>query len=266
MFFYASKILFFPFVPSMLLTLVAVAGVLLSLTERWRRFGVRLSVLGVALLLVAGLSPLGNVLIMPLEERFARPRLEPGEQVAGIIILGGFEDGRISAARGSLEINEAGDRITEGVALALRFRSAKVVFTGGVGALVESYPPGAPAVRAFLTAVGVAPNRIVIEDRSRTTWENAELTRNAVRPKPGERWLLVTSAFHMPRSIGVFRKAGFEVVAWPADYRTKGPADTYRFFSRMPEGLERLDVAVKEWVGLVVYRLTGRTSALWPEP
>ena len=85
-------------------------------------------------------------------------------------------------------------------------------------------------------------------------------------PKPGERWLLVTSAWHMPRSMGSFRAAGFPVTAYPVDYRTRGGEDARRGFLHTSEGLRRLDLMVKEWLGLLAYRLSGRTDALFPAP
>ena len=86
------------------------------------------------------------------------------------------------------------------------------------------------------------------------------------QPKPGERWLLVTSAFHMPRSIGVFRQAGFTVEAFPVDWRTRGSEDVLRPFATMGDGLRRTDTAVREWVGLAVYWLSGKSSELFPRP
>ena len=85
-------------------------------------------------------------------------------------------------------------------------------------------------------------------------------------PRPDERWLLVTSAWHMPRAVGVFRQAGFPVTAYPVDFRTGGRANVLRPFATLSEGLRRLDVAAKEWAGLVGYRLTGRTGELFPRP
>jgi len=112
----------------------------------------------------------------------------------------------------------------------------------------------------------VAPERIVLENDSRTTEENASLTMRLVAPKPGERWLLVTSAWHMPRSIGVFRKAGFDVEAYPVDWRTRGWIDASETFDTVSAGLARADIAMHEWVGLVSYRLAGRTGELLPGP
>ena len=115
-------------------------------------------------------------------------------------------------------------------------------------------------------ALAIAPGRVIAEDKSRNTVENALFSKRLAQPKPGERWLLVTSAYHMPRSVGVFRKAGFPVEAYPVDWRTRGPVDALRPFATLGDGLRRTDTAVREWVGLLVYWLTGRTSELFPGP
>ena len=120
--------------------------------------------------------------------------------------------------------------------------------------------------RLFFGQQGLDLRRITFEDRSRNTVENALFSKALVQPKPGERWLLVTSAHHMPRSVGVFRAAGFPVEAFPVDYRTRGAIDLLRPFSTLGDGLRRTDTAMREWVGLLVYRLSGRTEALFPAP
>ena len=143
---------------------------------------------------------------------------------------------------------------------------ARIVFTGGVAALLPGAVGGAPAVGAYLEAAGIAPERIVLEEQSRNTYENALLTRELVNPQPGEPWLLVTSAWHMPRAVGAFRQARFDVVPWPVDYRTRGWQDLAQPFDAMTEGLRRTDMAVREWIGLTAYWLLGRSSALFPGP
>jgi uncharacterized SAM-binding protein YcdF (DUF218 family) len=267
MFYALSKLLGFLLLPSSLIVLMIASGLLLQGSEGWRRIGLRLSASGLALLVVAGLSPVANWSVLPLEERFApAPGAKPPRDIAGIIILGGFEDGRLSAARGGLALNEAGERITEAVRIAHATPGARVVFTGGVAGMLTSSAPAGEAVRRFLLDLGIAPERILIEGASRTTWENAVLTRDLVKPRPGERWLLVTSAFHMPRSVGTFRKAGFDVTPWPVDFRTVGIEDGTRLHERLSDGLRRLDEASKEWIGLLAYWASGRSSALWPGP
>ena len=124
----------------------------------------------------------------------------------------------------------------------------------------------ADAAGMVLRDLGIGSDRLLLERKARNTAENAMLAKQLADPKPGERWLLVTSAWHMPRAMGLFRKAGFDVEAWPVDYRTAGPGDAWILFSSPVEGLRRLDFVVKEWVGLLVNRLTGRSDDLFPAP
>src|SRR5258708_16653156 len=122
-----------------------------------------------------------------------------------------------------------------------------------------------PAVRLF-ESLGIPQERIIAEEQSRNAVENAVFSMLVAMPQPGERWLLVTSGYHMPRAMGVFRRAGFPVEAYPVDWRTRGPQDALRPFTTLSGGLERADTAVREWVGLLVYWLTRRTGALFPAP
>ncbi len=117
----------------------------------------------------------------------------------------------------------------------------------------------------MLERLGVQRERLIVEDRSRNTVENAVYTAAMIDPKPGERWLLVTSAAHMPRAVGCFRRAGIPVEAVPVDRRLDRGVDFFPSDS-LAEGLLALDAATREWVGLFVYWLTGQTSELFPGP
>jgi uncharacterized SAM-binding protein YcdF (DUF218 family) len=262
-----STIVWFLVAPSSALMLLLAIGL-----WRARRSGTvpgRLgwATLAAVLLLVAGLSPAATVLMLPLEQRF--PRFEPqasSTDYTGIIVLGGGEDTRTSAARGQLQLNEAGERITEGARLARLLPATKLVFSGGGAMALLPDQSAGGLISGFWQAMGIASERILVEDRSLTTYENARETYALLHPKAGERWLLVTSAAHMPRAVGVFRKAGFDVVPCPVDYRTRGPSDLLLPFKSLPGGWKQLDDATREWVGLAGYRLLGRTDALFPEP
>lgn len=268
MFYALSKVITFILQPSSVLWLALLSGLVLrEWVPRLRRTGVALSVFGLLALLLVGISPLANAVILPLEERFpARTAAGIQGPVAGIILLGGAEDGWVSTGRGALAVNEAAERITETARLALAHPQAKVVVTGGVANLVNKGAVGTREIAQFFQDLGVSPDRLIAETKSRNTHENATLTLPLINAKPGETWLLVTSAYHMPRSVGVFRKAGLDVVAYPVDFRVRGTEDLTRWFPTMPSGLKRFDTAVKEWAGLIAYRLTGRTSALFPAP
>ncbi len=264
MFFTLSKVLGFFAAPSNFLISIGVLG-LLVLCTRFTRLASWLIVTSIVLLAVAGLSPLGNALILPLEDRF--PPWNPSHGAPyGIVVLGGAISPGVSDARDSIALDEAAERITATAELARRYPDARIIFSGGSGSLLEREGPEAPFAVRELMALGVAHDRITAEEQSRNTIENAVYSRLLANPKPGERWLLVTSAYHMPRAMAAFRAADFPVEAYPVDWRTRGASDLQRAFPMLSEGLRRTDVAVREWVGLVVYRLTGRSTELLPGP
>jgi uncharacterized SAM-binding protein YcdF (DUF218 family) len=264
MFFELSKILAFFTVPSNLMVLIAALGVVLIFT-RFARAGRRLAVLGVGLLALAGFAPLGNALILPLEQRFPPWDASRGPP-DGIVVVGGAIGPAISGLRGEPSLNEAAERITIVGELAQRYPKARIVFTGGDGTLSGTGGAETEHALRLFEGFGITRSRIELESASRNTAENATLTKKLVDPKPGGRWILVTSAHHMPRAIGCFRRTGFAVEAYPVDWRTGGSVDLLALSLSLSAGLARTDVAVREWIGLVIYWLTGRTSELFPGP
>ena len=264
MFFILSKVLGFFATPSNLVIGIGLLGAVLCVT-RLARIGRRMAVASLIALALLGLSPLGNALIIPLEQRFP-PWDDTRGAPDGIVVLGGAITPEVSAARNEVALNEAAERITAAVALARRYPDARIVYSGGSGALL--YAEGSEAVSAvrIFEGLGLPQARVIAEEQSRNTVENAVFSMLLVMPQPGERWLLVTSAYHMPRAMGVFRQAGFPVEAYPVDWRTRGPQDALRPFSTLGSGLERADTAAREWIGLLVYWLTGRSSSLFPGP
>jgi len=265
MFFVVSKVAGFFALPSNLVISLGLLGAFLLLTTRLRRAGGILVVGSLVVLSIIGLSPVGNLLILPLEGRF--PQWDGSRGAPdGIVVLGGAIGPELSGLRNEVSLNEAAERMTVIAELARRFPQARIVFSGGNGGLV--FPQGTEAEFALrlLLSFGIARERIILEDRSRNTVENAIYSREVASPKPGECWLLVTSAHHMPRSVGTFRQAGFAVEAYPVDFRTRGQGDYYRPFNSVGDGLRRTDTAEHEWTGLVIYWLTGQTSDLLPGP
>lgn len=261
MFFIASKIFWAVATPSNVVLWLALAGALLLFT-RWRGAGRRLCVAAALGLLLLGWSPLGGLLLQPLEGRFPLPPADmPAPDV--ILVLGGAGSPELTAARGLATLNQEAGRMTAAVALARRFPGARVVFSGGSGVLRGSASSEADVARRFLAEMGVAAARLGVEDRSRNTYENALFTQELFQPQAGERWLLVTSAAHMPRAVGIFRQAGFPVTAYPAQYHTAAGVTQVGDVSR---GLALTDAAVREWVGLLAYRAIGRTGAFFPAP
>ena len=264
MFFLLSKILGFFALPSNLLVTLGLLGAAMIMT-RYARLGRRLLVASVLLVAVVGLSPVGNILILPLEQRFP-PWDETRGAPDGIVVLGGPINPELSLARGEVSLNESAERVTVAAALARRYPQARIVFSGGNSGLIISDGSEAEFALKLFRSLGIDPARVATEDRSRNTIENAVFSKRLVAPTPGERWLLVTSAYHMPRSIAVFRRAGFDVEAYPVDYRTRGWIDAMVPFDKFGEGLWRTDTAMREWIGLLAYWVTGRSSALFPGP
>jgi uncharacterized SAM-binding protein YcdF (DUF218 family) len=264
-FFVLAKMLWFLLQPSSLMVGVMLAGAGLATTKRYR-LGRHLFWGGAIALLICGLTSVGDLLIRPLEARFPRADVADGAPIAGIIVLGGAEDSGAADSRQLAALNEAAERYTETLVLARRLPEARIVFTGGSGALLARQTPDAEVAGRLFAALGVPPERLTLEGESRTTYENALFTARLVHPRPNERWLLVTSAWHMPRAMGCFRRVGFAVEPWPVDFRAPRRLDLAQFRSSIPEGLRRIDFVTREYVGLVAYYLTGRTDALWPGP
>ena len=263
MFFILSKTVGFIVVPSNLLVLIGLAGIALLPTQ-FARPGRRFLVASVILIAAIGLLPVGNALILPLESRF--PPWDPVQGApAGIIVIGGVINPEISAAHGQVSLDEAADRLTEAVELARRYPAARIVFAGGNSDLISG-PSEADFAGIFLESLGVARNRITVETHSRDTRENAVFSKRLIAPKPGERWLLITSAMHMPRAIGAFRQAGFPVEAYPVNYQTVGRRDLWKFSGSILGGIRKTDSAVHEWLGLFAYWITGRIPVLFPGP
>jgi uncharacterized SAM-binding protein YcdF (DUF218 family) len=264
-FFIASKIFWILASPINLLLFGVLVGVLLCYGRR-ARLGRALALVAILILLAAATLPFGALLIGPLENRFPEP---PADMAAptGIIVLDGAIDDPASAARGQLIFDEGGARITEAVILAKRYPEARVVYTGGTASLV----PGASSTEAlqarkFMIEMGVAPERITIEDKSRNTDENARFTAAIVHPKRSQRWIIVTSAFHMPRAMGVFEKAGFQPIAYPVAFYTLGSWPDLRQAFDPALGLRILELGLHEWIGLAAYWASGRSEHLFPGP
>jgi uncharacterized SAM-binding protein YcdF (DUF218 family) len=267
MFFIASKLFWFVAAPTNALLLICMAGIGLAFT-RFRRLSHGLLVAGAAGLVLISATPFPKWILRPLEDRFPQNRDER-TPIAGIIVLGGA----IGMQRGQVRFTEAAGRMTEAVRLARLHPEARLVFSGGSAQLTG------PVIRTeaddaaqFFKAMGIAEERVILEDQSRNTRENATgtarlLAERGLSPKPGERWLLVTSAYHMPRAMGVFRKAGLSPEPWPADYYTSGSMrELIRPPHRWAWSFSLVDDTAKEWVGLMAYRWVGYTEELLPAP
>jgi uncharacterized SAM-binding protein YcdF (DUF218 family) len=264
LFFVLSKTLGIMLLPTNFLIGAGLLGAIL-LATRFASLGRKLLIASLALLAICGFSPLGKLLLHPLESRF--PSWDAAQGAPdGIIVLGGSIDPDLSLTHGAAVVRSAADRIIAAAALALRYPNARVIFSGGSPNLVSNDAREADFAGAIFESLGTSKARLIMERRSRNTQENAEFSKALASPKRGERWLLVTSAFHMPRSIGVFRRAGFNVEPYPVDWRVGEGADLLTFSTAALEGLGRTDIGIREWMGLLAYRISGKTSELFPGP
>ena len=260
MFFVLSKILTIVIVPSHLLFIVAITGIAL-LATRFRKWGLRVLIASVLVTGAIWLLPIGAALTLPLETRFPAWTSTQGAPT-GMIVLGGAINPEVSAAHGQIALNGSAERLTAAVALAREYPNARIVFSGGNPNLIGGRPEGDFALR-FFEEVGVPRDRVIVESQSRHTVENAIFSKRLIAPKPSERWLLITTAMHMPRAVGVFRQVGFQVEPYPVDYQLTG----WRALRALGSGsMGRTDAAVHEWLGLFAYWTTGRITDLFPGP
>src|ERR1700733_255721 len=263
MYFYLSKTLGVLAVPSNFIVLVIICGLLLW-RSRFARLGRWLGIAGVVMLLIAGMTPLGTALLVPLENRFPPWDAKRGPPT-GIIVLGGVINMHLSFLRNEISLDSSANRLIAAVELYRRYPTARIVFTGGNSNLVFKEAAESRFAARFLEDLGVPSDDIILDNAARNTMENAIDAKKMIDPKPGERWLLITSAAHLPRAMGLFQAAGFPVEACPVDYKTGGWRDVLEVPSPLG-GFTRLDTAAHEWEGLLVDWITGRSPALLPGP
>jgi uncharacterized SAM-binding protein YcdF (DUF218 family) len=248
--------------PGCVLALVGLCG----LPSAWygSRTGlvlVTMSILGFAVVL---LVPIYQWLLLPLEDRFPPPAVPPPE-VAGIILLGGAQEVELTEARGIPSFNSQMEMMTAFVGLARQYPKAVLAFSGGSGAVAGNDISEAEVSRRLFTQLGL-DRPVIYEGTSRDTYENAVLLKRIVQPASGSVWLLVTAASHMPRSVGCFRAVQWPVTAWPVAFKSAKTLAAQMRHLGSGEHLVDLEIALHEWIGLVAYRILGRTHTLFPAP
>ena len=261
MFFYASKLLIYFEQPSDLLLLVLIAGVILTWLAQNRKVGIALTTAATLGFVAIAVLPIAAWVAAPLEDRFPRPASLPNH-VDGLIVLGGAVNPTTTARWGLPSLNAEAERMTEFVRLAKLYPDAELVFSGGSGQLgANSNPTEAAVARLFFQQQGLDIRRVIFEDRSRNTYENVAFSNAIVKPRLGQIWLLVASAQDVPRCVGIFHNLGWSVIPIPVAYKSDS-SDWVDFAGN----LSSLNRSTHEWLGLVVYRLTGRTDELFPSP
>lgn len=260
--FLLSKI-FWLFAQPLSLAFALVAAALAFGLSGFQRLGLAFSGVAALLLFVTLFTTTGSVLLQRLEDRFARPPMP--DAVSCLIVLGGAFENEVMATRGGIEFNQAADRFVEALRLARAFPAARILVSGGDGSLSGDYEGDAEAAQRFFPTFGIEADRLIREAASRTTFENAANTREVLGQGGIDDCLLLTSAFHMPRAIGLFRKLEIAVTPWPTDYRTSGRASFGFDFTQPALNAQLTTTAVREWIGLIAYYAAGRTSALFPQ-
>ena len=261
--FVLSKMLSWALAPGNVLLALSCVGVVLLWT-RWRRTGRMLLTTCIVVGLAVSVLPIGTMLIAGLEDRFASPdRLEG--RVDGIVVIGGMISPIVTESRDQVALTDGAERLIEFAELSRRFPDARLLYSGGPYSLRRPDLREAHIARHVLDKMAIDTSRIMFEDESRTIFESARQSTIMAQPTPQERWIVIETAYQMPRAIGAFRKAGWNVVAYPVDYRAPGrivPA----LYPDFVGGLQTLNDGVREWYALITYRLFGRSNALFPAP
>lgn len=254
--FIAAKLLSFATQPLAWVALLWL-GALLCLRAR-PQWGKRLGWTALAILLLQGWEPLPDALLRRLESQHAP--LPPGtdlQRYVGVVVLGGaLEPAYVSEGNHQAALNDAAERMTAPLTLLRQHPQLRILFTGGEGELFANSLTEADRARMFFENMGLAPRQVIYESASRTTYENAVLSARLPGVNPAQPWLLLTSASHMPRAMATFRKAGWNVTAYPVDFQTglKTPWTQYS----LAASARKWHSAWHELAGLLAYRLAGR--------
>jgi uncharacterized SAM-binding protein YcdF (DUF218 family) len=238
--YYVSKVFWLLAAPTSALVLISAIAALWAVLGS-SKCAAWLAAAAACALVIGAFTPIGLALTVPLENRFAFSPPDSQARPDGIIVLAGG---------GSVAIDVVST-------LSQDYPKARLTFSGFGAAdknLIKRYPD-----------LGGDPARINMV-QSRTTSEDALYSAALLKPKPSERWLLVTSAIHMPRAVGCFRAAGFQVEPYPIKFITRGLSSRFALFGAGSVALMQFDTAAKEWIGLIAYRLVGKTDALFPGP
>ncbi|MET0172177.1 MAG: YdcF family protein [Agrobacterium vaccinii] len=261
--FYLSKIVWLLLQPLSLAFFLCLAGALLALLGS-RKAGAALSFFAALVLFVTLYTTTGSVALQALEDHVRKPSADPAD-LSCIIVLGGALENQVTTSRGGIELNQAADRFVETARLALKYPQAKILVSGGDGSISGAYEGEANASERFFSGFGISSERLIKENGSRNTFENTLNTAALLKERGLADCLLITSAFHMPRSLGLFRHARLAVTPWPVDYRTTGIEKLGFDFTQPSLNAQQTATAAREWMGLVGYYLSGRTGSLLPQ-
>lgn len=226
--------------------------------QRWRRTATGLRWAALLVLAVQGWQPLPDALVRQLETRHPGPGPQADlSHYAGLVVLGGaLEPSYVWAGHEQPELNERAERMTAALPLLQRYPQFQLLFTGGEGEWLSQGMSEAERARIFYQHMGVAPQRLLFEAASRTTHENAVMSAALPGVDKARPWLLVTSAWHMPRALATFEKAGWNVTPYPVDYRSGQQTPWARY--SLAKGASTWHLALHEYAGLLSYQLSGK--------
>jgi len=263
LFFYLSKIFWWMINPANVIFLcltLAVSFMFFKRLNSARFFGVS----ALIIYAVFGIFPIGSYMLNQLENRFPQ-QTEIPNGIQGIIVLGGIVNVKLTDARQNLALNSNVERIVSLVPLTEKYPDLPILFTGGAGLIGHPELNEANMLKGLMGQFIKGQNKVVFENKSRNTYENALYSKEIVDENGGGKWLLVTSARHMPRAVGAFRKHDIRIVPYPVDFNTM-PDFQFGLSSIPQRGISKFSSALHEWLGLLAYYLTDKTSELFPSP
>lgn len=261
LFFLLSKIMWLIVSPDSLLLILIILTLFLLYTNKLKPAKVLLASISGILFIIA-FFPLGEWLLYPLESHFTNNPALP-EKIDGIIVLSGSEDALLSKVWDQIEVGASAERNLSFLTLARQYPNAKLVFSGGAGSLTNQEYKAADVAKKLFEQQSFDTTQIIFERESRNTFENVIYSKKLVAPIKNEIWILITTSWHMPRSVGIFCKEEWPVIPYPVDHQTNKD-NLFRINFDLLNNLYTLKTAIKEWLGLFAYYLSGKTNAVIP--
>ena len=260
-FFYLSKIIWIFVSPDSLLVFLLISSFLLILFKRQKAANLLIGLITASTLFLSFYS-VGDWMLYPLESRYQHNPQLP-EKVDGIIILGGSVNPNLSVEWQQLETNLSHERLSSFIQLSQRFPDAKLIFSGGNASMDRNRPTEAQIVENYFLNSGISAERLYIENKARNTAENVTYSKQLTNPDSSETWILITTAFHMPRAMGIFCQQNWAVIPFPVDHQTF-PPELYMAKFDLLGHASHLELAMHEWLGLLAYYASGKTNDLFP--
>ena len=198
-----------------------------------------------------------------LERQYSVPEAMP-EDIDGIIVLGGSFNSYLSEKTGRIAVNSNISRIVDFMALSKQYPNAKKVFSGGSGNILRPNRKEADDAKDFINMMGFDGDGFIYERESKNTYENAFFSKKLLQPKKGEQWIVITSSFHMPRTMAVFKQLDWEVIPYPTGMKTTGKYRLLQNSFNVVGNFFFLHKALKEIIGVGVYYITGKSALFFP--